>query len=89
MGSWLAFNGSSGLDTLYYREYKNTRPGPSTTGRVKWIGYHVITDPTEASHFMVAKFINGGEACLPNTSVPYSPGLQFCLVLTLVESCLF
>ncbi|KAJ4832585.1 hypothetical protein Tsubulata_030786 [Turnera subulata] len=71
---WLAFNGSLGLDTLYYGEYKNTGPGASITGRVKWIGYHAITDPTEASQFTVAKFIQG-DAWLPNTSVPYNPGL--------------
>lgn len=71
---WLAWDGDFALSTLYYGEYKNTGSGSSTSNRVKWVGYHVITSSSEASKFTVGNFI-AGNAWLPATGVPYTSGL--------------
>ncbi|KAK9291885.1 hypothetical protein L1049_019836 [Liquidambar formosana] len=72
---WLKWNDSNfALSTLYYGEYKNTGPGSSTRGRVKWRGYRVITRATEALQFTVANFMAGG-SWLPATGVPFSSSL--------------
>ncbi|PSS34362.1 Pectinesterase [Actinidia chinensis var. chinensis] len=71
---WLEWDGNFALDTLYYGEYKNSGPGSSTTGRVNWRGYRVITSDTEASQFSVANFI-AGQSWLPATNVPFTSGL--------------
>jgi pectinesterase len=71
---WAPWDGTIGLNTLYYGEYMNTGPGAGTGGRVKWGGYHVITSAAEASKFTVAQFIQGG-VWLKNTGVTYTEGL--------------
>ncbi|XP_010056336.2 pectinesterase 2-like [Eucalyptus grandis] len=71
---WMEWDGNFALDTLYYGEYVNTGPGSSTTNRVKWAGYHVITSATEAAKFTVGSFLAGG-TWLPATGVPYTSGL--------------
>lgn len=71
---WMEWSGNFALKTLYYGEYANTGPGSSTTKRVTWAGYHVITSATTASQFTVANFI-AGSSWLPATSVPYTAGL--------------
>ncbi|XP_059624838.1 pectinesterase 2-like [Cornus florida] len=71
---WLEWDGNFALDTLYYGEYKNSGPGSSTGGRVKWGGYRVITKASEASQFNVANFI-AGQSWLPATTVPFTSGL--------------
>ncbi|CAL5407697.1 unnamed protein product [Camellia sinensis] len=71
---WLEWNGNFALNTLYYEEYKNSDLGSSTSGRVKWGGYRVISSATEASQFSVANFI-AGQSWLPSTSVPFTSGL--------------
>ncbi|KAJ6676257.1 PECTINESTERASE [Salix viminalis] len=71
---WLEWDGNFALNTLYYGEYSNTGPGASTSGRVKWPGYKVITSVEEASAFTVANFI-GGHSWLPATGVQFSAGL--------------
>ncbi|KAK1392818.1 Pectinesterase [Heracleum sosnowskyi] len=68
---WLEWDGNFALDTLYYGEYQNSGPGSSTSGRVKWRGYRVITSVTEASKFSVANFI-AGKSWLPATNVPFT-----------------
>ncbi|KAA8533849.1 hypothetical protein F0562_031366 [Nyssa sinensis] len=57
---WLEWDGNFALNTLYYGEYRNSGPGSSTSRRVNWRGYRVITSATEASKFTVANFIAGG-----------------------------
>ncbi|XP_056173975.1 pectinesterase 2-like [Syzygium oleosum] len=57
---WLEWKGDFALKTLYYGEYKNTGPGSSTTNRVTWAGYHVITSLTEASMFTIGQLIPDG-----------------------------
>ncbi|GJM95972.1 hypothetical protein PR202_ga12771 [Eleusine coracana subsp. coracana] len=70
---YLPWDGSAGLDTLYYAEYNNTGPGSDTSGRVKWPGFHVISE-AQASNFTVESFIGGGR-WLPGTGVEFTPGL--------------
>ncbi|KAI4354838.1 hypothetical protein L6164_003670 [Bauhinia variegata] len=71
---WLEWSGNFALNTLYYGEYMNTGPGSSTSNRVKWSGYHVITSASEASKFTVGNFI-AGNSWLPSTSVAFTSGL--------------
>ncbi|TKY49859.1 Pectinesterase 2 [Spatholobus suberectus] len=52
-------NSDSAQDTLFFGEYQNYGPGASTTGRVKWPGFHVITSPAEASQFTVTGLLGG------------------------------
>ena len=71
---WMEWSGNFALKTLYYAEYANTGPGSSTTKRVNWPGYHVISSASVASQFTVTNFISGG-SWLPATNVPYTAGL--------------
>ncbi|KAH0980497.1 hypothetical protein GBA52_007674 [Prunus armeniaca] len=71
---WMEWSGNFALKTLYYGEYMNTGPGSSTSNRVKWAGYHVITSASEASKFTVGNFI-AGNSWLPATNVPFTSGL--------------
>ncbi|KAJ9680732.1 hypothetical protein PVL29_019909 [Vitis rotundifolia] len=71
---WMEWSGNFALKTLYYGEYMNTGPGSSTSNRVNWAGYHVITSSSEASKFTVGNFI-AGNSWLPATNVPFTSGL--------------
>ncbi|PIN08125.1 Pectinesterase [Handroanthus impetiginosus] len=71
---WTDWTDHSGHSTVYYGEYGNYGPGSSTKRRVKWPGYRIITDVTEARKFSVAKFIDG-QVWLPETGVPFSTGI--------------
>ncbi|XP_047326137.1 pectinesterase-like [Impatiens glandulifera] len=71
---WLAWDGNFALNTLDYGEYKNFGPGSSTSRRVNWAGYEVITNVSKASQFTVANFI-AGQSWLPATNVPFTSGL--------------
>lgn len=71
---WLEWEGSSlYLDTLYFGEYKNYGPGARVDNRVKWPGYHVINDSSQAYNFTVANLLLG-DLWLPSTGVTYTPG---------------
>lgn len=67
-------NSNFALDTLYYGEYNNFGPGSSTGNRVKWPGFHVITNPIEAASFTVNSLL-AGRTWLPATGVPFTAGL--------------
>jgi len=71
---WAEWDGDFALKTLYYGEFMNNGPGAGTSKRVKWPGYHVITDPAKAMPFTVAELIQGG-SWLNSTSVAYVEGL--------------
>ncbi|XP_006367816.2 probable pectinesterase/pectinesterase inhibitor 17 [Solanum tuberosum] len=71
---WLEWDGDFALSTLYYGEYRNAGPGASTSSRVKWSGYRVITNSNEAARFSVENFI-AGRSWLPATNVPFRAGL--------------
>ncbi|KAK4355276.1 hypothetical protein RND71_024247 [Anisodus tanguticus] len=72
---WAEWSGDFALKTLYYGEYMNNGPGAGTSKRVKWPGYHVITDPAVAMLFTVAELIQGG-SWLSSTGVAYVEGLN-------------
>ncbi|CAM0901962.1 unnamed protein product [Alopecurus aequalis] len=71
---WLEWDGTFALDTLYYGEYQNTGPGASTSKRVSWKGYRVISNASEASTFSVGSFLDG-DFWLAGTSIPFSTGV--------------
>lgn len=71
---WLEWYGNYGLNTLYYGEYRNYGPGASLAGRVKWTGFHILRDASEAVMFTVERFIDG-MSWLPPTGVKFSAGL--------------
>ncbi|KAK9735486.1 hypothetical protein RND81_04G208600 [Saponaria officinalis] len=71
---WLEWFGSFALNTLYFGEYRNYGPGSSLSGRVKWPGFHIIQDASEATFFTVQRFIDGMR-WLPATGVKFSAGL--------------
>ena len=71
---WHVWSGDFALDTLTYREYQNTGAGASTSDRVDWKGYKVITSTAEAEGYTPGEFIAGG-SWLPSTTFPYSLGL--------------
>ncbi|KAH9329974.1 hypothetical protein KI387_002082, partial [Taxus chinensis] len=68
---WLEWSGDFALKTLYYGEYRNTGPGASLDGRVKWPGFRVIKTADEASQFTVGTFISGS-AWLPSTGISFA-----------------
>ncbi|KAF3672484.1 Pectinesterase 2.1 [Capsicum annuum] len=72
---WAEWNGDFALKTLYYGEYMNNGPGAGTSKRVKWPGYHVLTNPAEAMPFTVGELIQGG-SWLSSTGVAYVEGLN-------------
>ncbi|KAL3812211.1 hypothetical protein ACJIZ3_013479 [Penstemon smallii] len=72
---WLPWAGNFALDTLYYAEYANRGPGAPTDKRVKWKGYHVITNKNEALQYTAGQFIQGNQ-WLKSSGVPYFLGLK-------------
>ncbi|ESW05551.1 hypothetical protein PHAVU_011G188900 [Phaseolus vulgaris] len=70
---WLEWNGTDGLDTLFYGEFNNFGPGSDTSKRVQWNGYNILS-PTQAWNFTVYNFTLGN-TWLPDTDIPYSEGL--------------
>ncbi|XP_042483715.1 probable pectinesterase/pectinesterase inhibitor 35, partial [Macadamia integrifolia] len=70
---WVEWSGGFALKTLYFAEYQNSGPGASTSQRVQWTGFHLISAP-DALQFTVAKFI-GGNSWLPSTGVTYVSSL--------------
>lgn len=67
---WLEWNGTVGLDTLYYGEYMNRGPGSNTGARVRWPGYRVINSSSEATLFTAGHFIQGYD-WLNSTPIPF------------------
>ncbi|KZV39863.1 pectinesterase 2-like [Dorcoceras hygrometricum] len=60
-------------DLVYYAEFGNSGPGSTTSGRVKWKGFHII-DEHQVLNFTVGSFLQGDD-WLPATKVPYASGL--------------
>ncbi|OAY76760.1 Pectinesterase 1 [Ananas comosus] len=71
---WLEWNGRFALDTLYYGEYTNSRPGSGLRGQIKWLEYHIIIDLAVAAYFTVARLIDG-DSWLPSTGISYKSRL--------------
>ncbi|EEF43188.1 pectinesterase [Ricinus communis] len=72
---WLEWTGNLYLDTLFYAEYGNRGPGANTNLRVKWKGYHVLTDKSEVTQFTAGPFLQGDQ-WLQATGFPYLLGLK-------------
>ncbi|KAJ8549715.1 hypothetical protein K7X08_033422 [Anisodus acutangulus] len=72
---WAPWDGTLGLDTLYYGEYKNNGPGANTSKRVTWKGYHVITQASEAMKFTVSQMLQGG-SWIKDAGVSFISGLS-------------
>ncbi|KAL0691406.1 hypothetical protein Bca4012_091085 [Brassica carinata] len=70
---WLEWNGTTGLDTIYYGEYDNFGPGAKTDRRVQWLGYNLL-DMAQAMNFTVYNFTLG-DTWLPQTDIPFYGGL--------------
>nr|GMC75931.1 pectinesterase/pectinesterase inhibitor U1 [Ipomoea batatas] len=71
---WHIWDGNFALNTLVYREYKNTGAGAGTSRRVNWKGFKVITSSSEAASYTPGAFIAGGD-WLSGTGFPFSLGL--------------
>ncbi|XP_072995221.1 pectinesterase-like [Typha latifolia] len=71
---WAKWEGDFALDSLYYGEYMNSGDGAFTGGRVKWVGFHVLKDSSDAAPFTVERFIEG-RSWIPETGVPYWLGV--------------
>ncbi|GAB4836186.1 hypothetical protein Ancab_001100 [Ancistrocladus abbreviatus] len=70
---WLAWNGTVGLDTIFYGEFENYGPGANTSRRVQWPG-HVLMNATEALNFTVYN-LTMGDTWLPYADIPFAAGL--------------
>ncbi|XP_062174741.1 probable pectinesterase/pectinesterase inhibitor 25 [Alnus glutinosa] len=70
---WLEWNGTFGLDTLYYGEFENHGLGADTRMRVNWPGY-TLMNASQALNFTVSNFTMG-DTWLPYTDIPFSTGL--------------
>lgn len=71
---WMPWQGTFGLDTLFYAEYNNTGPGSSVDNRVKWAGIKNITRD-QAAEFSVSTFLAGD--WLSGSHVPVQRGLYY------------
>ncbi|PIN03274.1 Pectinesterase [Handroanthus impetiginosus] len=67
---WKEWSGDFALSTLYYAEYMSTGAGAYTGNRVKWPGFHMLSDAQEADGFTVRNFSSGDE-WIPITGVPF------------------
>ncbi|KAH7547684.1 hypothetical protein JRO89_XS14G0002200 [Xanthoceras sorbifolium] len=72
---WLEWNGTVGLETLFYGEFENYGPGANTSMRVKWRGYSLMNS-SQALNFTVFNFTMG-DTWLPDTDIPFSGGLLY------------
>ncbi|KAJ8428196.1 hypothetical protein Cgig2_031473 [Carnegiea gigantea] len=72
---WLPWSGNFALDTLFFAEFANQGPGADTSKRVRWKGYHVISNPRDALRFTIDPFIQGNE-WIPASGTPFLVGLK-------------
>lgn len=72
---WMEWQGNFALDTLDYAEYGNQGPGSATNQRVRWRGFHVITNRNEALQYTAGQFLQGN-TWLPLTGAPHILGLK-------------
>ena len=46
---------------MFYTQYTNRGPGANKSKRIKWPGYKVFKNSTEATPFRVSKWIKGDD----------------------------
>ncbi|GFQ01977.1 pectinesterase 4 [Phtheirospermum japonicum] len=71
---WMVWNNESYHETCQVFEYSNRGPGANTERRSKLFLNFKVLKTTEAANFTTNSFI-AGESWLPETCIPYSPGL--------------
>ncbi|KAL6657238.1 hypothetical protein ACP70R_005018 [Stipagrostis hirtigluma subsp. patula] len=71
---WMEWQGTFGLETLFYAEVDNRGPGADMSKRVKWGGIKTLTYEDAQKEFTVETFIQG-QQFIPKFGVPYIPGL--------------
>ncbi|GMH00602.1 hypothetical protein Nepgr_002441 [Nepenthes gracilis] len=67
---WARWGYNDRPKTIYYAEYNNSGPGSDTIGRVKWPGYHLLTDEDDVAQFSVHKFLLDRDNWLRDTNIP-------------------
>ncbi|GAB2295237.1 hypothetical protein Dimus_029412 [Dionaea muscipula] len=67
---WIPWDGTFGLDTLFYAEYDNRGPGAVQSNRVSWVGIKNLT-PRQVQAFTPERFFKGRKWIRP-TGAPYS-----------------
>ncbi|KAI9156683.1 hypothetical protein LWI28_010562 [Acer negundo] len=72
---WLEWNGTVGLETLFYGEFENYGPGANTSMRVKWPGYSLMNS-SQALNFTAYNFTMA-DTWLPDTDIPFCGGLIY------------
>lgn len=60
-------------ESVMYIEYRNSGPGADTSRRVRWKGFHVLTDEAQAASYGVDRFIFGSD-WIPR-QIPYEHGI--------------
>ncbi|KAL1545298.1 Condensin-2 complex subunit H2 [Salvia divinorum] len=69
---WSPWEGSIGLDTIFYVEYKNTGPGSDLSKRVTWPGIKKFANDEEAKPWTpLVHFVEDG--WILDSGVPYAP----------------
>ncbi|KAG6436836.1 hypothetical protein SASPL_101738 [Salvia splendens] len=69
---WSPWEGTIGLDTLFYAEYKNTGPGSDLSKRVTWPGIKQFANDEEAKAWTpLVHFIEDG--WILDSGVPFAP----------------
>ncbi|GJM92900.1 hypothetical protein PR202_ga09406 [Eleusine coracana subsp. coracana] len=79
-GGWTV----TGSSSRSRRSATGSSPGAGTAGRVRWLGYSVITDRSVAVQFTMGQFFQS-DAWLNGTGVDYDKGL--CKLRSLVKTC--
>lgn len=69
------WNGTYGIDTLFYSEFNNRGPGANKAKRVKWKGIKELT-ADQVQRYTPKEFIQA-DTWVPPTKIPYAPGFLF------------
>ncbi|KAK1401677.1 Pectinesterase [Heracleum sosnowskyi] len=69
------WDGTFGIDTLFYSEFNNRGPGAAKDRRVKWKGIKELSS-NQVERFTPKHFLQG-DTWIPPTKIPYAPGFMF------------
>ncbi|GAA0171833.1 esterase [Lithospermum erythrorhizon] len=76
---WLAWNGTFGLETLFYSEFNNRGPGSPKDRRLKWTGVKEL--PADRVQRFTGNPFFLGDSWIPQTGVPYVGDFMYPLPL--------
>ncbi|XP_057772214.1 pectinesterase-like [Salvia miltiorrhiza] len=68
---WSPWEGSIGLDTIFYVEYKNEGPGADQSKRVNWPGIKKLNDEEMKAWTPIVHFVEDG--WIKDSGVPFDP----------------